>query len=155
LEQLTDLVRVIVIWSNNIDIIDPAMLRPGRFDKLLYVPLPDVQSRIQILQTLARKSQIDPQVNLRSVAEKCVRFRYMLAIRDLTFSSGADLAALIREAAVLALAKHLDNTDPQLRITVKPVDFEEAFRKVLPSVSEEEERKYLMLQSTMRKSNIV
>lgn len=131
------------------------MLRPGRFDKLLYVPLPDVQSRVQILQTLAKKSQVDPQVNLRAVAEKCVRFRYPVETVVLIMASGADLSALIREAAVIALAKHLDNTDPSLKITVKQVDFEDAFRKVFPSVSEEEERKYLMLQNTIRKANLV
>ncbi len=63
--------------------IDPAMLRPQRFDKLLYVPLPNVSERVQILETLARKSAIDSEVNLAAIAERCVRF------------SGADLSALV------------------------------------------------------------
>jgi ribosome biogenesis ATPase len=116
--------------------IDPAMLRNQRFGKHLFVPLPDEDSRFQILQTLARKTRLHPSVNLKTIATRCLRF------------SGADLAGLIREASVTALSKHLDSSDLQT-IFVKNEDFEDAFKKVNPSVSAEEEKKYLTLQTSL------
>lgn len=123
--------------TNRPDIIDPAMLRPQRLDKLLYVPLPDENSRIQILQTVARKTAIEPDVNLTEIAKKCVRF------------SGADLAALVREAAVIAVSRTLSNQDPELKLTVTDKDFQEALGKVPPSVSQAEENQYLSLRATI------
>ena len=116
--------------------IDPAMLRNQRFGKHLYVPLPDPDSRVQILETLARKTRLHPSVSLRDVSGKCVRF------------SGADLAGLIREASVTALSKHLDSSDVSA-IYIQNEDFDDAFKKVHPSVSAEEEKKYLTLQSSL------
>jgi ribosome biogenesis ATPase len=58
--------------------IDPAMLRPGRLDKLLYVPLPTPEERVKILKTCARKTPLAPDVDLEKIAlsEKCTGFRY-------------------------------------------------------------------------------
>ena len=79
---------VVIAATNRPDIIDPAMLRPGRLDKLLYVPLPTKEDRLQILQTLCRKVPIASDVELRKIAldNHCDGY------------SGADLSALVREA---------------------------------------------------------
>ena len=78
----------VIAATNRPDIIDPAMLRPGRLDKLLFVPLPTKDERLQILKAQTRKVPIAEDVQMKSVAysEKCEGF------------SGADLSALVREA---------------------------------------------------------
>ena len=78
----------VIAATNRPDIIDPAMLRPGRLDKLLYVPLPTKDDRHSILKTLTKKLPMDESVQLRLMAhsEHCDGF------------SGADLSALVREA---------------------------------------------------------
>lgn len=83
----------IIAATNRPDIIDPALLRPGRLDKILYVPLPDTAGRISILRTLSRKSPVSSDVDLDKIGRdpRCHGL------------SGADLAALVREACVLAL----------------------------------------------------
>ena len=78
----------VIAATNRPDIIDPAMLRPGRLDKLLYVPLPTSSDRLSILKTLTKKLplNIDIQMHLISHSEHLDGF------------SGADLSALVREA---------------------------------------------------------
>lgn len=79
--------------TNRPDIVDSAMLRPGRLDRLLYVPLPSAEGRLEILQTHMRRLPLAPDVELSTVAEATQGF------------SGADLAALAREAAMQAIRK--------------------------------------------------
>jgi ribosome biogenesis ATPase len=78
----------VIAATNRPDIIDPAMLRPGRLDKLLYVPLPTKEDRLSILKTVTRSLPIAKDVVLKSVSfsEHCEGY------------SGADLSALVREA---------------------------------------------------------
>jgi len=85
----------VIAATNRPDIIDPAMLRPGRLDKLLYVPLPTVGDRLDILKTACRKVPLNADINLKEIAddEQCTGY------------SGADLAALVREAQLSALRK--------------------------------------------------
>ena len=78
----------VIAATNRPDIIDPAMLRPGRLDKLLYVPLPNKQERLQILQTLTRTLPLEDLVDLKVIVHS----------KDCTGYSGADLSALVREA---------------------------------------------------------
>jgi ribosome biogenesis ATPase len=125
--------------------IDPAMVRPGRLDKLLYVDLPAPNERIDILRTHTSRTPIDdsswPGITAIVTGEKCDGF------------SGADIAALVREAATLALRGALegvgafenDTTDTirdtsDVRVTVE--HFEKAAIKTLPSVSREQRLKY-------------
>ena len=129
--------------------IDPAMLRPGRLDKLLYVPLPPPDGRLSILSTLTRKTPLDKSVNISEVAysSRCNGF------------SGADLASLVREACVAALKGNIKNfaredldktltkTPPQ--VTIK--HFEEAFQRVQPSVSSADQKRYDELRRKLRK----
>ena len=76
--------------TNRVDILDPALLRPGRFDRQIHVNLPDVKGREQILKVHARNKPMAPDVNFRTVARITAGF------------SGADLANLLNEAAILA-----------------------------------------------------
>jgi cell division protease FtsH len=81
---------VVVAATNRQDILDPALLRPGRFNRQVVVGNPDLKGREAILRVHARKIQMDPQVNLRSIARGTPGF------------SGADLANLVNEAALYA-----------------------------------------------------
>ncbi|KAF9195447.1 hypothetical protein BGZ51_000021 [Haplosporangium sp. Z 767] len=149
----------VIAATNRPDIIDPAMLRPGRLDKLLYVQLPTMEERLDILQTLSKKTPLGPNVNMAMVAsdERCENF------------SGADLASLVREAGMSALRSTLtklnamgkagEKLDDQRNqgligsdgptadllsnpILVDWVDFDTAFTKVSPSVSPQDKLKY-------------
>lgn len=81
---------IIMAATNRADILDPALMRPGRFDRQVYVSRPDVRSREAILKVHARQKPIGPDVNFRTVARITAGF------------TGADLANLLNEAAILA-----------------------------------------------------
>lgn len=81
---------IVMAATNRADILDPALMRPGRFDRQVYVNLPDVKGREQILKVHARNKPLAPDVNLKNVARLSAGF------------SGADLANLLNEAAILA-----------------------------------------------------
>ncbi len=81
---------IVVAATNRVDVLDPALIRPGRFDRQVNVSLPDVQGRYEILKVHARKIKMGPTVDLRQVARGTPTF------------SGADLAAIINEAALIA-----------------------------------------------------
>jgi len=81
---------IIMAATNRPDVLDPALLRPGRFDRRVVLDLPDIAERDAILQVHAAKKIMDPDVHLRKIAERTPGF------------SGADLANLVNEAAILA-----------------------------------------------------
>ncbi len=81
---------IVMAATNRADILDPALLRPGRFDRQIYVNLPDVKGREQILKVHARNKPIATDVNFKTVARMTAGF------------SGADLANVLNEAAILA-----------------------------------------------------
>ncbi len=85
---------IIIAATNRADILDPALLRPGRFDRQINVNLPDVKGREQILKVHARNKPMAPDVNFRTVARITAGF------------SGAELANLLNEAAILAARKN-------------------------------------------------
>nr|XP_054606577.1 nuclear valosin-containing protein-like isoform X2 [Nothobranchius furzeri] len=126
----------IMAATNRPDIIDPAVLRPGRLDKTLYVGLPGPADRLSILLTITKggsKPRLEPDVSLEDIAfdERCNCF------------SGADLTALVREASVNTLrvflkTSHNGATHPTgstADVRVGKQNFEEAFKKIRPSVS--------------------
>ena len=128
----------VVAATNRPDMVDAAMLRPGRLGKLLYVPLPDQAGRADIIKTLLRHTPHDSTLNVDDLAVQTVRF------------SGADLNALVREAIAIAVKRiDLAMTDgTELgSVSVRCEDFACALRKIGPSVTEEAERDYLSLQS--------
>ncbi|KAI9188210.1 Ribosome biogenesis ATPase rix7 [Blastocladiella emersonii ATCC 22665] len=134
----------IIAATNRPDILDPAMLRPGRLDKLLHVRLPQPAERVEILATMTRKTPLHPDVDLRAVAldNRCDGF------------SGADLSALVREASVDALREYLaagggtDGAGPDYPLLVGPRHFDNALENVAPSVSRAELRQYEKLDAT-------
>ncbi len=79
---------IVVASTNRVDVLDPALTRPGRFDRQVYVPLPDVKGRMEILKVHARKVKLGPNVDLLKLARATPGF------------SGADLAAIINESAL-------------------------------------------------------
>ncbi|XP_072247637.1 nuclear valosin-containing protein-like [Leuresthes tenuis] len=140
----------IMAATNRPDIIDPAILRPGRLDKTLYVGLPGPADRHAILLTVTQrgtKPQLEPDVSLEEIAldERSDHF------------SGADLAALVREASVNALKAYLKTQDAVQKhtsgsiadIRVSKNNFEDAFRKVRPSVSKKEQIMYEQLRESL------
>lgn len=123
----------VIAATNRPDMIDPAMLRPGRLDKLLYVELPSPQERFDILKKLSNKTPLHAEVSLENIANdtRCEGF------------SGADLASLVRESAVSSLrtrfyslgeVKEDAKLTPSDDIFVTKKDFDVAFTKVSPSV---------------------
>ena len=82
--------KIVMAATNRADILDPALLRPGRFDRQIYVNIPDVRGREAILRVHARNKPLAPDVNFRTVARMTSGF------------SGADLENLLNEAAILA-----------------------------------------------------
>ena len=103
--------QIIVIASTNrADVLDPALTRPGRFDRTISVPLPDVKGRYEILRVHAKKVKLASDVDLKTIARGTPMF------------SGAELEAIINEAAIIAT---LENKD-----CVEHVDLEEARDKV-------------------------
>lgn len=84
---------IIVAATNRPDVLDPALLRPGRFDRQVQVPRPDIEGRIKILQVHMKKVPLAPDVDARTIARGTPGF------------SGADLANLVNEAALMAARK--------------------------------------------------
>ncbi|NWX34345.1 NVL protein, partial [Notiomystis cincta] len=121
----------IMAATNRPDIIDPAILRPGRLDKTLYVGLPPPEDRLAILKTITKdgtRPPLDSDVSLEEIAysQHCDCY------------TGADLSALVREASICALRQEmaLQNTQSKKgEIKISRKHFEEAFRKVKSSVS--------------------
>lgn len=139
--------------TNRPDILDPAMCRPGRLDKLLYVDLPTAPERAEILRAVTRKTPLATDVDLDRIArdDKCEGL------------SGADLSALVREAAVSALRELFDSIDldgpavtslagdgrgaaGQQQAVVRMRHFEAALRKANPSVSRQQRRRFEALR---------
>jgi len=118
----------VVAATNRPELIDPAMLRPGRLDKLLYVPLPTKEERGGILEALANGVELDQSINLREVAGSDRAEGY----------SGADLQALLREAGLACLREGGDSEG--LKIELR--HFDRAFEEVAPSVSREDQKEY-------------
>ncbi len=101
---------IVIAATNRMDVLDPALTRPGRFDRQINVPLPDLNGRVQILKIYAGKVTYGPDVDLERLARGTPMF------------SGADLAALVNEAAIAATMAGKDQIDQS--------DFEEARDKV-------------------------
>ncbi|CCM04672.1 uncharacterized protein FIBRA_06858 [Fibroporia radiculosa] len=142
----------VIAATNRPDMIDPAMCRPGRLDKLLYVDLPLPDERAEIVRTLTRKVPLGDVAATQQAVEALARERC-------DGYSGADLAALVREAGVIALKRTLGMLDaveddttregiqPEVRVEVQVADFIAALQKVQPSVSSAQRRKYEVLRS--------
>lgn len=130
--------------TNRPDIIDPAILRPGRLDKVLFVGLPTPSDREEILKTITKNGTrpgLADDVDLKEIANhpKCDCY------------TGADLAALVREASICALRtvmKSFHKGGPP--VIVNKSHFDEAFVRVKPSVQAKEREKYAKMEEKMK-----
>ncbi|XP_023302849.2 nuclear valosin-containing protein-like isoform X1 [Lucilia cuprina] len=124
----------ILAATNRPDIIDPAILRPGRLDTILYVGLPELQDRIEILKANTKSGT-------KPVLAADVSFEVLASLTD--GYTGADLAGLVRQASMLALKESLNNTDLKLDdLCVNQGHFTKAIQMLRPSVSAQDRKVY-------------
>jgi transitional endoplasmic reticulum ATPase len=144
--------------TNRPDILDPAMMRPGRLDQLLYIPMPDLESRSCILTAVLRKSPLSRDVELRYLAEHTDKF------------SGADLAEICQRAAKYAIRESIEKAMEHERLAAEaaegemevddfdpvpeigPKHFEMAMTDARRSVSDADLIKYSSFASTLQQS---
>ena len=133
MDGLEELQNVVVIGATNRPtLIDPALLRPGRFDELIYVGTPDPQGRRRILAIHTRNMPLADDVDLDSLAQRTERF------------TGADLEDLVRRAGLTALRRGLD------AVKVTKEDFEIALGETRASVTPEMLEEYQRIQETLK-----
>jgi len=126
---------VVIAATNRPDILDPAMLRPGRLDRLIYVPAPDDEARLQIVKIYTKGMPLADDVNPAELTKITKDY------------SGADIAALCREAGMRVLRK---STGSELG-KVSLADFKEAMEVIGPSITPEMENWYRSVAKQFRK----
>jgi len=115
---------VVIAATNRPDIVDPAVLRPGRFDRLIYVPEPDEKSRLQIFKIYTKNMPLAKDVGLSQLVAIAKNY------------SGADIEAFCREAGMHALRRDVNAKE------VTMIDFQEAIKSVGPSITPDMEKWY-------------
>jgi transitional endoplasmic reticulum ATPase len=128
---------VVIAATNRPDILDPAVMRPGRFDRLIDVPAPDAKALMQIFKIHTRDMPLSKDVVLQEIAEKARGY------------SGADVEALCREAAMNALRDSVDAKE----VTRK--DFDKAMETIKPSINEKMEEYYSQFSERSRKERVI
>ncbi|MBI4448136.1 CDC48 family AAA ATPase [Candidatus Woesearchaeota archaeon] len=118
LEELNDV--IVLAATNRPDMIDPALLRPGRFDRIIMAPMPDEKARETIFSIHLKKMPLAKDVDVKSLLQKTVNY------------TGADIAAVCREAAINALRENIDSKEVNLK------HFEMALEKVKSSIYNED-----------------
>ena len=118
---------VVIAATNRPDILDPALLRPGRLDRVLLVPLPDKKARLEIFKVHTKKMPLAEDVDLEKLAEMTEGY------------TGADIEAICREAAMIALRENINADKVEMR------HFEKAMKKIKPSVRKEDMEIYKKL----------
>ncbi|MGD8505320.1 MAG: CDC48 family AAA ATPase [Candidatus Bathyarchaeota archaeon] len=123
---------VIIAATNRPDIVDPAVLRPGRFDRLIYVPEPNEKARLEIFKIYTKDMPLVKDLNLSELARKTRSY------------SGADIDAICREAALNALRRDINSKN----VTID--DFQNALEKVGPTISPDMEAWYKGFMKAIR-----
>jgi len=138
---------VVIAATNRPDILDPALLRPGRFDRLILVPAPDEKARLEILKVHTREVPLSSDVDLKAIARNAEGY------------SGADLEALVREATMNAIRraiKDIPNTarteEIREKVKVTMEDFKKAAKKVKASISKEMMSYYERMERNLKTS---
>ena len=130
LEELRDV--TVIAATNRPDIIDPALLRPGRFDRLIYIPPPDKEARREIFRIHTRKKPLGDDVNIDELAEKTEGY------------TGADIAAVCNEAVMAAIREYIQDgkfdKEKLKNLKIYKRHFEEALKIVKPLTKEELQR---------------
>ncbi len=127
---------VVMAATNRPDILDPALLRPGRFDRIIYVPPPDEEARYEIFKIHTKRMPLAEDVDLKELA------------RRTEYYTGADIEAVVIEAG-LAAARENINVEK-----VSRKHFEIALQKVKPSLTSEIVREYQQLSDTFKKQGL-
>jgi len=134
MDGIQPLTNVVVMGATNRpDILDPALLRPGRFDRIIYVPPPDKEARKQIFRIHTRNVPLADDVDLDKLAELTEGY------------TGADIEAVVREAVMLKLREKLEVGPVEMR------HFLQALKKVPPSLTPEDIRKYEALARQLKR----
>jgi transitional endoplasmic reticulum ATPase len=123
---------VVIAATNRPDMVDSAVLRPGRFDRLIYVPEPDEKSRLQIFKIYTKEMPLTKDVDLNQLASGS------------KYYSGADIESLCREAAMHTLRRDINSRE----VTMK--DFQDAMKEVGPSVTPDMEKWYKSFMQQIR-----
>jgi transitional endoplasmic reticulum ATPase len=146
--------------TNRPDIIDPALMRPGRLDQLIYIPMPDYESRLGILKATLRKSPLSKDVDLEFLASQLEKF------------TGADLTEICQRAAKLAIRENIEKDMERERLKAEAGDaamddlgdeedpvpeilgrhFEEAVRQARRSVSDRDLAQYSSFAQNLNQS---
>ena len=127
---------VIIAATNRPDIVDTALLRPGRFDRFVLIPPPTQKSRLKILEIFTKEMPIADDVDLKALAKSLEGF------------SGADIESLCREAAMLALREDMNTS------IVKLKHFKGAMQKVHASITPEMMKFYEKAAEKFKRTNI-
>eukprot|EP00638_Chattonella_subsalsa_P019317 CAMPEP_0117874916 /NCGR_PEP_ID=MMETSP0950-20121206/12631_1 /TAXON_ID=44440 /ORGANISM="Chattonella subsalsa, Strain CCMP2191" /LENGTH=804 /DNA_ID=CAMNT_0005728307 /DNA_START=294 /DNA_END=2708 /DNA_ORIENTATION=- len=150
----------VIAATNRPELIDPAMLRPGRLDKLLYVPLPSIEDRASILTANTKAGTLSEDVDLEAVGRDSRAEGF----------SGADLAALVREAGLDVLRRlhnrlgtagttvdadmvpSAEGPTKKAYLKISMSNFDAAFEQVRPSVSKSSQKAYKMMKDSIHRS---
>ncbi|MFI5449281.1 MAG: CDC48 family AAA ATPase [Candidatus Bathyarchaeia archaeon] len=124
---------LVIAATNRPDILDPAVMRPGRFDRLIYVPSPDVDSLKEIFKVHAHSMPLSRDVEIDELARKAQGY------------SGADIEAICREAAMTSLRNDVEAVEVSRR------DFDEAMERVGPSIAPEDDAWYQKFSKRLRR----
>jgi transitional endoplasmic reticulum ATPase len=129
MDGLEELNGVFVMGATNrVDLIDPAMLRPGRFDDVIELGLPNDDAKLQILTVHLRNKPLAENINVEAIAQRCIN------------SSGAELAAVCNRAALVALrrtiATNTQEDGANLSVLIEKDDFEEVMTEMFGSKSD-------------------
>jgi transitional endoplasmic reticulum ATPase len=122
---------VVIAATNRPDILDPAIIRPGRFDRLIYVPAPDADTRLEILKIYTKSMPLDEDVDLTLLQKETKGY------------SGADIKALCSESAMNAMRRRVG--------TVSLEDFKKAMERVGPTITKDVETWYQGIGQQFRK----
>ena len=136
MDGLEELQGVVVVGATNRPtLLDPALLRPGRFDEIVYVPVPDAEGRRRILEIQTAPMPLADDVDLDALADRTERF------------SGADLENLVRKAGLLALREDIDTE------TVTADHFDRALEDTRASVTPEVEKEYERMRKQLKQED--
>ncbi|AEM38259.1 AAA family ATPase, CDC48 subfamily [Pyrolobus fumarii 1A] len=130
---------VVIAATNRPDILDPALLRPGRFDRLIYVPPPDKKARLEIFRIHTRKMPLADDVDLEKLAEMTEGY------------TGADIEAVCREAAMIALREAIQKGQGLKPQPVRMEHFLKALKAVPPSLTREDILRYERLARELKR----
>ena len=127
LEELNDV--VVIGTTNRPDKVDPALLRPGRFDRILHVPLPKKEGREEVFKVHTKNMKISEDVKIKQIAESTENY------------TGADIEAVCREAGMIALREDINANEVNME------NFKKAFEKIKPSITDKDLEKYKEIEN--------